>query len=231
MSIRPATESDLDAITWIAVAATSDVPVNQYRSPYMHDYPEDYFKYTRIRYGEVLATGNGTIMVFESPSHENPTVKKPVAFSIWLRPPGRHVEKSPVDKASETKPKTKVPPDPPERRDANPARMIALSECADRAKGKLFDKKYGEKQLYLGMLACHPDYQKRGAGNALCQWGLATAKAEDLTITLFASPAGIRLYTKLGFKLVGSFRTQVDGEDEYLDSPAMVLEATNYMHE
>ena len=32
------------------------------------------------------------------------------------------------------------------------------------------------------------------------------------------------MYGNLGFVDAGRFRTQVDGEDEYLDTPAMVLE-------
>ncbi|MCJ1399663.1 hypothetical protein MMC11_002865 [Xylographa trunciseda] len=249
MSIRLATESDLDAITWIDVAATPADPVFPYRFPYMHDYPEDHLKYTRIRYGEYMATGNGTILVFESPSLENPTVSKPVAFSIWVIP-GNHVKKTPEQETSETKRSylrtpflqvsrmltdsgivgcsatTNAHPDRLQRRDANPARMMAFREAMHRAKKELFDQKYGEKQLYLGMLACHPDYQRRGAGTALCQWGLDKAKAEDLTVSLFASPMGARLYSKLGFKDVASFRTQVVGEDEYLVTPGMVLETT-----
>lgn len=103
--------------------------------------------------------------------------------------------------------------------------MKAFRAAVGRAKMEFFDSKYGEEQLYLGMLACHPDYQRRGAGEMLCRWGLDKAEAEHLTVTLFASPMGARLYGKLGFKDVGRFRTQVVGEQEYVDMPGMVLEA------
>ena len=122
--------------------------------------------------------------------------------------------------------KSKKPTDHLQRRDANPARMKAFRAAVGRAKTEFFDSKYGEEQLYLGMLACHPDYQRRGAGEMLCRWGLDKAKAEHLAVTLFASPMGVRLYRRLGFRDVGSFRTQVVGEEEYLDMPGMVLEAT-----
>ncbi len=92
-----------------------------------------------------------------------------------------------------------------------------------RAKKRFFDG-YSDGQLYLGMLACHPDYQGRGAGRALVGWGLGKAKTEGLAVTLFASPMGARIYKRLGFQDVGSFRTQVAGEEEYIDTPAMVLE-------
>lgn len=102
--------------------------------------------------------------------------------------------------------------------------MAAYRADLNKAKKTLFDDKYGDTQLYLGMLACHPDYQRRGGGKMLVTWGLDKAKAEGLDLTLFGSPMGSRLYRKLGFKDVGGFRTQVEGEDEYLDSLAMALE-------
>lgn len=119
---------------------------------------------------------------------------------------------------------TAKPRDHLERRDADAARMTAFREASDRAKKEWFDAKYGKRRLYLGMLACHPDYQRRGAGEMLCRWGLDKAKAEGLPLALLASPMGSRLYKRLGFQHVGSFRIQVEGEEEYVDMPGMVLE-------
>lgn len=154
-----------------------------------------------------------------------------------MRLPNRNVGHSPVFPGKETvRPltqstalgpctvKTKGPPDNLQRRDASAARMTAFRGAIGRAKKEWFDDKYGEKQLYLSMLACHPDYQKRGAGEMLCRWGVEKGKAEGLTVTLFASPMGWQLYRRIGFKDVGTFRTQVVGEDEYLDTPGMALE-------
>ena len=92
----------------------------------------------------------------------------------------------------------------------------------------MFDDKYGaDNHIYLSLLNTHPDYQDLGAGKALCQWGLEKAKREAWTVTLFSSPMGKRLYAKLGFREVGSFRTQVEGEAEWLDISAMVLEESS----
>ena len=92
----------------------------------------------------------------------------------------------------------------------------------------MFDDKYGaDKHMYLSLLNTHPTYQGHGAGKALCQWGLEKAKREGWRVTLFASPMGKRLYAKLGFRDVGSFKTQVEGETEWLDIPAMVLEESS----
>ena len=56
----------------------------------------------------------------------------------------------------------------------------------------------------------------------LCRWGMAKAREEGSTVTLFASVIGKMLYEKLGFKQVGMAHVQVDGEEEGLDIPAMV---------
>lgn len=248
--IRPANESDLDAIAWIAVDALPADPVCPYRFPYRNQYPEDHAKFTRIRYGDYMAEGDSVVMVYECPSIEDISIVKPVAFSIWQLPPPQRPKASVVESAvsrgeslsnlsekeeasslidpqanpAQTDGKKNGPPDHLHRRDANPARMAAYRAEMGKAKKRLFDDKYADTQLYLGMLACHPDYQRRGAGKELVCWGLDKAEAEGLDVTLFASPMGSRLYEALGFKEAGGFRTQVEGEDVFLDTKAMVLE-------
>ncbi|KAI0105091.1 acyl-CoA N-acyltransferase [Nemania sp. FL0031] len=230
MSMRYATPSDLDSITWIAIAASPNDPIYPYRYPHRTKYPEDYAEYTRIRYSEYLADKNNAIMVFELPSIEDKSVNKPVAFSIWtLPPPQRPVHAvvpttesapdiTPISTTQDSKPR-----DRPERRDVNLARKQAFRANILANKKRLFDEPYHDQQLYLGTLMCHPDYQRRGAGTRLVEWGITKARAEDLIVTLFASPWGYSLYRRLGFDYAGEFRTQVAGEDKYVDSKAMVL--------
>jgi predicted N-acetyltransferase YhbS len=81
--------------------------------------------------------------------------------------------------------------------------------------------------MFLKLLMCHPDYQRRGAGRALTRWGIKAARDSGLNTTVFASPMGFQLYQKLGFEVVGSCRVQLSGETEFLSIPAMVLEDTN----
>ena len=94
MPIRAAQPSDLDAITWISVAATPMDPVCPYRFPYRDQYPEDFEHFTRIRLAERLAegaTGTTIFMVYEAPSIEDPSVQKVISYAIWELPKG-HVE-------------------------------------------------------------------------------------------------------------------------------------------
>jgi len=77
--------------------------------------------------------------------------------------------------------------------------------------------------MFLKILLCHPSYQRRGAGSALTKWGIDQAARHGLDTTVFASPMGLALYKKLGFREIGRFRVQVDEEVEFLEIPALVL--------
>lgn len=91
MSICAAQLSDLDAITWVSVAATPADPVCPYRYPYREQYPEDFEQFSRIRLGEFLAeaaTGSTVFMVYEAPSIENQSIWKVISYAIWELPRG-----------------------------------------------------------------------------------------------------------------------------------------------
>ena len=50
----------------------------------------------------------------------------------------------------------------------------------------------------------HPDYQRRGVGKLLMEWGLDVADREGLSCRLQATPQGRGLYSKCGFENVGN---------------------------
>ena len=92
MSMRGAQASDLDAITWISVAATPADPLCSYRYPYRKKYPEDFQQFSRIRLSEFLAeaaTGSTLFMVYEAPSMEDPNIRKVISYAIWELPKGQ----------------------------------------------------------------------------------------------------------------------------------------------
>lgn len=85
MSIRRAVSSDLDALTWISVAATPADPVCPYRYPLREMYPEDFEKFSKMRLSEYLAnaqTGASDFMVYEAPSIQDAYGRKVVAYAI-----------------------------------------------------------------------------------------------------------------------------------------------------
>jgi GNAT superfamily N-acetyltransferase len=74
----------------------------------------------------------------------------------------------------------------------------------------------------LKLLVTHPDYRGCGAGSKLVKWGQEKAAKEGLPFAMFASPMGISLYSKLGFRSVGIVHVQVEGEEEFVERPGMV---------
>lgn len=52
----------------------------------MSQYPEDFAKFTRLRYNDYWGDHDNVIMVYECPSLEDPDKLKVVAFSIWTVP-------------------------------------------------------------------------------------------------------------------------------------------------
>lgn len=53
--------------------------------------------------------------------------------------------------------------------------------------------------LDLDTLATHPDYQRRGAGSRLIQWGCDLADKNGTMAYVDASKEGAPLYQKFGF--------------------------------
>ncbi|MCJ1471615.1 hypothetical protein MMC13_000255 [Lambiella insularis] len=95
----------------------------------------------------------------------------------------------------------------------------------------------GATHWFLDSLAVAPEYQRRGVGRTLVDWGLQRAEAETqervaggkapVPVALVGTALGLHLYRSLGFKVVGW------EDDSYLDAAAdggsvMVWDATGY---
>lgn len=57
------------------------------------------------------------------------------------------------------------------------------------------------------MISVHPIYQRQGIGSMLLEWGCRDADNHHRDCFVMASPAGIPLYTKFDFKVVGQVYT------------------------
>ena len=58
------------------------------------------------------------------------------------------------------------------------------------------------------MISVDPKYQRQGVGSMLLKWGCDMADRCGQGAFLIASPAGIPLYSKFGFKIVGEVWTR-----------------------
>jgi len=221
ISIRQGSLADLDVMLDIGLAAFPMDPQWDYRFPYRWTYPRDTRKFTRMRYREFLENKDGRWMVLfaECLDPENPLRIKAMAFAVWeiinisdqkfLRAE-QGTEKS-SSESQYSRP----------RRDGDPRRMRAWNETLASSKRHLFDKYYGTRHFQLQILATHPDHQRRGAGSALCNWGMQVAKELNVAISVFASPMGKQLYRHLGFNSLASITIKVQEEDDFVTLEAM----------
>ncbi|KAK0634458.1 hypothetical protein B0T17DRAFT_485472 [Bombardia bombarda] len=159
------------------------------------------------------------------PSNTDPSVWEVVAFSVWAMPsppPGAASHETYRSPIGEPRPRNTLPMMRPITF-GNCAREEAFKSACAANKDRFFDGPYNKRHVFLKILLCHPDYQRRGAGTALTNWGIDAARRLGVNTTVFASPMGESLYEKLGFKKLGTFRVQSDGDAAFLEIPAMVL--------
>ncbi|KAK3672044.1 hypothetical protein LTR78_008014 [Recurvomyces mirabilis] len=64
-------------------------------------------------------------------------------------------------------------------------------------------------ELYLNVIATHPDWDGHGFGAAQVEYGLGKAKEAGANVTLVATPAGHPLYASLGFEAVANVTMQM----------------------
>ncbi|KAK4455194.1 putative N-acetyltransferase ycf52-like protein [Podospora aff. communis PSN243] len=215
-TLRIATVADLDAMTWVLVGASPMDPIYPYRFPDRNLYTDEFAELCRQKCAEYLATS--TVVVCEMPIDQNPSRTQVVAFSVWDAP---HIP-TPLQLGRE----------PLSRPTNNPVlpitighrdRMNVFREKCAANKRDFFDSRYTRGHMFLKILLCHPDYQRRGAGCALTTWGIQEGRRLGLNTTVFASPMGLNLYRKLGFREIGRFRVQLEGDEDFLEIPALVL--------
>jgi GNAT superfamily N-acetyltransferase len=109
-----------------------------------------------------------------------------------------------------------------ERRDADQLHMQAYHGATKLVIDKYFNARYGQSQLSLAQLACHPSYSRRGAATKLLGWGLGLARELGKPVTLLAGPIAHRLYQRQGFLQVAMVTARVHGEKESVSFPGLV---------
>lgn len=83
-------------------------------------------------------------------------------------------------------------------------------------KRKNVDDYFGKDQLYLELLATHPDYQGRGAGTRLVRNGLQRAHEANINATLIAAATAESFYIYLGFTSITNISVEtVDGDQKF----------------
>jgi hypothetical protein len=142
--------------------------------------------------------------------------RKYMEMQIGLSPHGAKVEAQVPVEGAQQRGETDGPALPCSLHlDLNLVRAAHLLPQIQAAEKKYIEDAY-EHQLYLGVLATHPDWDGHGFGAAQVEWGMEKAKAEEkllpqiegrkvkVPVTLMSTPAGYPLYKSLGFESVAN---------------------------
>jgi GNAT superfamily N-acetyltransferase len=101
-----------------------------------------------------------------------------------------------------------------------------MEHKATAAKRKYVDEPFGSNQLYLDLLATHPDFQLHGAGTRLVRRGVEMGRKDNINVTLIALPSSEGFYAHIGFDSITNFSISSVDEDEYFRYDVMAYNFT-----
>ncbi|KAK0507544.1 hypothetical protein JMJ35_010067 [Cladonia borealis] len=104
-----------------------------------------------------------------------------------------------------------------QRRDQDPERYAAYL----KAEEELSQRFYATGCYYLDNLCVDFRHQRRGIGTCLVEQGLQHARGKGLAVQTEASPKGLGLYQKLGFKNIGTWRVPLVVGEEFMELPVL----------
>ncbi|PGH30188.1 hypothetical protein GX50_07053 [[Emmonsia] crescens] len=89
---------------------------------------------------------------------------------------------------------------------AHPELFTALREQIAAAREKYLDE---EKDYVLELIATRPGFERQGHASRLLKWGIEKAEADNARIFLESTPAGLKLYERLGWRVVDTLRIKL----------------------
>lgn len=211
IKIRPATELDLDDIVTVLVDAFSPGPLYRYLFPQFDKFKERYWQCTREELGRQFANIPANVFVnviavpvggrTEAGMMPRNRHERVVDVAIWniLEPDEDTLQShraSPLESYLRGSSCEK-------HIGANLTRAAHYSKQFSAAEERYVDN-YPGTQVYLNILATHPNWDGQGFGAAQCHWGMAMASEMGRPTTLLATPAGWPLYDSLGFESVAN---------------------------
>jgi GNAT superfamily N-acetyltransferase len=98
----------------------------------------------------------------------------------------------------------------------NLTRAIPFGHDSTIALKKYIEEPFGPTQLYLDLIAVHPEYQLHGVGTRLVSRGVEIGRKEGVNVTLAALPTSEGFYAHIGFYSDSNFTLKsIDGDKEF----------------
>ena len=233
--IRSATVSDIDDITNILVDAFAPAPEQDYVFQFRDKYPAYHWECMRQGVVEIIDQVLKDELIYfnviDAPVSGDEDEMKAVAVAGWVLMTRNNRTSTRISSA----PQLSLPFSLPllsSTTDNNCSLHLDMNVTRARhfsSELEPYEKHYivdaYEKQVYLAILATHPDYDGRGFGAAHCEWGKelarqwekdlsrGTGKEKKVNVTLMATPRGYELYSTIGFENIANLSfTRVDGD-------------------
>ncbi|PSN69735.1 acyl-CoA N-acyltransferase [Corynespora cassiicola Philippines] len=228
MIIREVTESDIPWAAEVAAAAYIDDEQDAFMFPNRKSYPERYLKTKEsiVRHGIKDKTATVIVSLVEEGDEGWNGEEEISGFCIWYRDGDNQEEEEvqPKETSLLSRMKSLILDSEimsyisdvfdPLVSASNAATMART--CRSPSSNYYFTSHDKEAPAYGIMdIAVHPKHQGRGIARKLVEWGMRKAREEGLPIELSATPAGSKLYKKLGFEKIGVWRWKpgMEGND------------------
>lgn len=225
--LRNATVDDADDIASVIIAAFSPTPAWQYIYQFLESKPKEHHRCVRsgIMQGFALPEYYGEVI--EAPQNVKGELSV-AAVAIWRRnlSLGAEDEDGTAMFMSRMASKYFTMRDDwdqltgyieqCEHRDMNLTRAIPFGHDSTVALRKYIEEPFGPTQLYLDLIAVHPEYQLHGAGTRLVSRGIEIGRKEGVNVTLAALPTSEGFYAHIGFYSDANFTLKsIDGDKEF----------------
>ncbi|KAK5951975.1 hypothetical protein OHC33_006861 [Knufia fluminis] len=219
--IRPATETDLDDIVTVFVDAFAPGPVWRYLYQFQDQYKEYQWDCMREDIGKQFKhiPNNTFANVISVPSQrsdpdtQGSRDERVVAIAVWkiFEPSSEHPDHGNMDLLS-------ILPNNAQCSDHLDMNLTRAADYEGQFSAAMQHYVYDlpQRQMYLTLLATHPDWDGHDFGARHVHWGMEMAREMGVPTTLLGTPAGWPLYDSLGFESVANVTIETLGEMEGL---------------
>ncbi|KAI9660536.1 MAG: hypothetical protein M1821_009887 [Bathelium mastoideum] len=212
MHVRPATRADIYDVGTLADVTFQDDAFWRSLTPGMYDYPNDRTRFYRLRTrGRAVMEGGcvSLVVVTDEQDADWSGREKLAGYAFWQR--------------QGTSEQARKWQREPWGARLNRALLWAEMQYERYVVNRAMDFKIWDEVMTMFaalkaplvaehwhtlVLGVAPQYRRRGAGRLLLDWGLQRAREEGVPVLLEATPQGVPLYEKAGFKRVLAVRAR-----------------------